>query len=244
MAIGQAFNQQFHAGDVIYGISQARAPYINSLPAGVATHLRSVGQFVICDEFNNRTFGVVNPLDFGVGVSPNSKGNIKTNLNTHKHAAYLSPLQKATLKEYYDALKDTKYAPLAAAKMKAAKVLAKGNQSTEDLVFRRACKFGLQYVIEKKQQTVHFVLDVPAVYGVPGNRIDSMDVVNKAQHAGHVPITTSELRCCYRNRHAWIPTGRLKFYFNLVEVNPPWVDDAAEWAIYEAHRINKGRVKI
>lgn len=241
MAVGQAFNQQFKAGDVVYGISQARAPYVNSLPANVAHHLRSVGQYLICDELNNRTFGFTNPLDFGVGQVPSTKANINSNLTHYDQAAYLIPLQKAALDEYYDALKGTKHAPLKAVKMSIAAAQAKGNQSLDDLVFRRACKFGLQFVIEQKKGTVHFVLDVPAAYGVPGNRIDSLDVVTKGQHAGHVPITTSELRCCYRNRAAWIPSGRLKFYFNLLEVNPPWVDDPAIWAIYEAHRIQKGK---
>lgn len=244
MAVGQPFNQQFKAGDVIYGISQARAPYVNSLAAGVAHHLRSVGQFLICDEFNNRTFGQVPNHDFGIGQSPSSTASIKSNLTHHQQALYLSPIQRTGLQEYYDALKDTKYAPLQAVKTKIATVLAKGNQNMEDLVFRRACKFGLQFVIEHRLNTVHFVLDAPAVLGILGNRIDSLDVVTKAQHGGHVPITTSELRCCYRNRAAWIPSGRLKFYFNLLEVNPPWDDEPAIWAIYEAHRIQKGSVRV
>src|SRR5918994_4852107 len=183
MAVGQAFNQQFKAGDVIYGISQARAPYVSSLAANMATHLRAVGQYVICDEFNNRTFGF-NNADAS-RLSPGTKVNIKANLQQHDNAAYLSPLQKAALEEYYEALKGSKHAPLDAVKMKIAQVTAKGNQNHEDLVFRRACKFGLQYVIELKQGTVHFVLDAPAYMGLPGNRIDSLDVVTKGQHAGH-----------------------------------------------------------
>ncbi|MGQ5523259.1 hypothetical protein ACUHMQ_08370 [Chitinimonas sp. PSY-7] len=242
MTIGQPFNQQFKAGDVIYGISQARAPYVNSLPAGVAHHLRSVGQFLICDEFNNRTFGRVPVQDFGVGEPPSTKNNINANLAHHKQVDYLSPLQKAALQEYYDALKGTRYAPLEAVKTQISTLLQKGNQNTEDIIFRRACKFGLQFVIQQRRGTVHFALDVPPQFGIPGNRIDSLDVVTREQHAGHVPITTSELRCCYRNRKDWVPSGRLKFYFQLQEVNPPWVDDPAVWAIYEAHRIQKGKV--
>lgn len=243
MAVGQAFNHQFKAGDVVYGISQARAPYINSLQAGVANHLRANGQYLICDEYNNRTFGFNNPMDFGVGQSPGTKAGIKSNLAHHDTAAYLSPLQKTILSEYYEALRDTKYSPLEAVKLKTSVILAKGNANAEDLVFRRACKFGLQYIIEQQKKTVHFVLDAPAYMGLAGNRIDNLDVVTKGQHAGHVPITTSELRCCYRNRNVWIPSGRLKFYFNLVEVNPPWVDDPAIWAIYEAHRVQKAMDK-
>jgi hypothetical protein len=240
MAVGQPFKQQFKAADVIYGIGQARVPYVNSLPAFVADYLRSVGQFLFCDELNNRTFGKVpGAEDFVVGQWPSTKARIEANLAHHRQVNSLSPLQQAALKEYYDALKGTKYAPLKAVETKIAEAAAKGNQNIEDLVFRRACKFGLQFVIEQKKRTVHFVLDVP---GVPGNRIQSLDVVTRVQHAGHVPITTSELRCCYRNRATWIASGRLKFYVNLVEVNPPWVDDPAVWAVYEAHRIQNGRV--
>lgn len=245
MALNQAFNQQFKAGDVIYGISQARASYVNSLPKQVVNHLRAVGQFVICDEFNNRTFGFVGNQDFGSDRrSPNSKANIKASVAHHQQVTYLNPLQKASLDEYYEALKGTRYSPLEAVKMTITKIQAKGNQNTEDLVFRRACKAGLQYVIEQRKGTVHFVLDVPPWMGVTGNRIDNLDVVTKTQHAGHIPITTSELRCCYRNRVKWIPSERLKFYFNLAEVNAPWIDAPEVWAIYEAHRIRKGKVKI
>lgn len=241
MPVGTHFNQQFAPGDVIYGISQARAPYINSLPHGFADNLRAQGEYVICDEFNNRTIGQVTPYDFGRS-GPDSKRSIKSNLKHHKRATYLNAQQKGSTQHYYNRLKKSKYAPLKAAKVKDSKLQAKGNASTEDLVFRRACKFGLQYIIQHMQKTVHFVLDVPAYFNVPGNRIDSLDVVLKNQHAGHVPITTSELRCCYRNRANWIPLGRLKFYFNLLEVHPPWVDEPEVWAIYEAHRIMKGRV--
>jgi hypothetical protein len=236
MAVGQPFNQQFKAGDVIYGVARAR--YVDSLPQGVAHYLRSVGQFIYCDEYNDRTFNQTSVLD-GANKAPDSKPNINANLAVHEQAAYLSPLQQAALQEYYDALKGTKYAPLEAVKLKIKEVTAKGNSGAADQVFRRACKFGLQFVIQQKGNTVHFVLDLPN-----GNRIDSEDVVTKGQHLGHVPITTSELRCCYRNRANWIPSGRLKFYFNLAQVNPPWVDEPAVWAVYEAHRIQKGKVKV
>lgn len=176
MALGQPFRQQFRAGDVIYGISRARAPYVNSLPPAVAHQLRSVGQFLMCDEFNNRTFGQVPYLDFGVGHYPDSKSRIKSNLAHHKEtAAYLTPIQKAALQEYYDALKGTKYAPLKAVETEIAIAQTKGNQNLGDLVFRRACKFGLQFVIDQRKHTVHFALDVPAHLAVPGNRIDSCE---------------------------------------------------------------------
>ncbi len=244
MAIGQSFHAQFKPGDVLYGISQARAPYVSTLPGGIANHLRSVGQYIICDEYNNRTFNSVNTTisPSRATMSPQTKNAIKSNLARNQDATNLDDLQKAALAEYYEALAGSAHAPLAAVKVPASILAMKGNQDSADLAFRRACKFGLEYVIKTKQHTVHFVLDVPAFMGVPGNRIDSSDVVDKAQHGGHVPITTSELRCCYRNREDWIGSGRLKFYFNLLEVNPPWVDDPGIWAAYEAHRILKGSI--
>ena len=247
MAVGQAFNIQFKPGDLIYGNSQSRAAYVNSLPAATALHLRSVGQYLICDEYNNRTFGQVPVQDFGIGQQPNSKAAINANMAHHQtNAPYLDVLQRAALQEYYDALNGSKYSPVQAVKMNMGTILAKGNASREDIAFRRACKFGLQYVIENRKGTVHFSLDVPPHYGVPGNRVDSLDVATKQQHAGHVPITTSELRCVYRNRATWCPPAggvltRVRFYFNLIEVNPPWIDDPAEWAVYEAHRVLKGK---
>jgi len=64
-------------------------------------------------------------------------------------------------------------------------------------------------------------------------------MVSKAWHDNRVPTTTSELRCCYRNRDRWIPTGRLRFYQNLVEVEPPSVANRAVWARYDSALYNK-----
>lgn len=107
MAIGDPFDVQFNRGDVLYGISQARAPYINSLPGNLVTELRADGDYVICDEFNNRTFNKTNN-DYGLLEGPSSKKNIRANVRHHRETEYLTPRQKATLKQYYDALKGSK----------------------------------------------------------------------------------------------------------------------------------------
>ena len=156
----------------------------------------------------------------------------------------MSPAGQKAATEYYNALKGSKYAPLKAVKLSVAQAAEKGNSNLQDLLFRRACKFGMDYVIRQQKGTVHFVLDIPEGPNgqLSGNIIDSLDVVEKKHHSGHVPITTSELRCCFRNRGDWIPSGRLKFYFNLLEVNPPWVDHPDNWEQYTARRMQKGKI--
>lgn len=244
------FAQNYEVGDVIYGASQARGPYMNSLPQNVRDLAYSLGAFLICDEYNNRTFGK-RPVGMNQGALqdmnlslPNSKQAIKTNVSHHDACPILTTNQKTACQHYYKALSGSDRAPLKSVKVKPSALAGKGNSSMEDLVFRRACKFGIEYIIMTMGKTVHFALDMPAFYGMPGNVQDSMDVVMKTQHGGHVPITTSELRCCYRNWMTWGATGRLKFYANLQECNPPWVTHPEIWAIYKRHRIEKGAVKI
>lgn len=237
MAVGDTFAQQFQVGDVVYGASQARGPYMNSLPPLLKQACEGGGMWLICDNFNNRTFN--RPLIVGGGgQNPSTKAGILNNLALNDADPVINPARHGQLSAYYGALSASSRSPTKAAKMKLAEVQAKGNQDHADLAFRRACKFGLQYFIMRQRATVHFALDLPAFYG-QGLFQSSQDVVDKAQFAGHVPITTSELRCCYRNREEWMPTGRLKFYQNLVEVDPPWVSQQGVWAQYEAYRYKK-----
>jgi len=237
MAVGDAFGTQFNPGDVVYGASQARGPYMNSLPALVKTNCEAAGMWLICDNFNNRTFnrpGTVGPN----GQNPSSKANIQNNLTENDNDPNINANQHQALQDYYDALSQSSRRPTKAVRMKLAEAQAKGNQDQVDLAFRRACKFGLEYFITTLQVTVHFALDLPAWYGQGAYQNDH-DLVGKTQFNGHVPITTSEIRCCFRNRNAWIPTGRLKFYKNLAEVDPPWVTNPAPWQAYDAERYRK-----
>lgn len=88
-----------------------------------------------------------------------------------------------------------------------------------------------------RHRTVHFALDTPFNMGTSMNMDDV--VAKKRLNGGavapaddpnaQVPVTFSELRCCYRYRAQWMPTGRLKFYLNLNEVAAPWVSNAALW---------------
>jgi hypothetical protein len=158
----------------------------------------------------------------------------------------LNAAQKGELQSFYDnLLVDPKNAPATAMGLSQRSLLKKGNRDLADIQIRRACKFGIDYVINRGN-TVHFVLDLPVrddqgfdQEQLSGQFMQSKDIVEKKAFAGYVPITTSELRICYRNWTTWGPTGRLKFYKNLVETPAPWVQDPATWQQYENHRLLK-----
>jgi hypothetical protein len=252
MPYGQTFKLQFKPGDVIYGFSSSRNRYVNSLSPDMVKLWASEGHYTFIDWYNVQTFS--NPSkDVRATIpravrGPVTEEAIKRNLASNRATGQLNPAQKASLTGYYDALQESKFAPLEAVKMEEARVKAKGNYAHEQLVIRRACKFGLQYLIERHNATVHFCLDHPDRFG---ELLNLGRIVNKAKYysvdpdtgsvVGYVEYTTSELRCCYRKRH-WLATGRLKFYLNLIEVPAPWLSHPDSWAVYEQHRIEKGKV--
>lgn len=251
------FAQNFQIGDVVYGISQARAPYVNSLNKELRDYCEESGAFLFCDSYNNRSFLGVSNKTYGItptGVgatlkNPQNANDIAHNLDFYEHGrgmAVLGVEEIAAAKAFYDSLAKSKYAPVKASTEKQSKWSKLGDVNKSMLMIRRACKFGLEYMIKSNRQ-VHFVLDIP---NNPGTSIDMQDVVNKERYSGGaaaqngaVPITFSELRCCYRNRNDWIPTGLLKFYLNLTEVNPPWVTNPALWQQYDLARAKKNYKK-
>ena len=79
--------------------------------------------------------------------SPDSKRAIKGNVAHHRQSDTLTPLEKAALQEYYDALKGITYAPLKAMELRIIEVTRKANLDHADLAFQRACKFGREFVI-------------------------------------------------------------------------------------------------
>jgi hypothetical protein len=262
MAVGDLFANNFGIGDVVYGLSQSRAPYIASLPKALSDYCREYGAFLICDEFNNRSFLGVSK-DFGtpqVGsgdqptfTNPASMNDIRYNLDFYEHGRGLAVLgveQKAAAKAFYDSLADNRRSPEKALAEPATKRQT-NNDTVSTFMIRRACKFGLEHMIMVRHQTVHFALDVPFNAGtmmdmtnvVAKSKMSGGNVANVNDQAAQVPITFSELRCCYRNRATWMPTGRLKFYLNLQEVDAPWVQNAALWQQYDTARAIKAYKK-
>lgn len=252
------FAQNFTIGDVVYGLSQSRGPYINSLGADLAAYCRETGAFLICDEFNNRSFLGSPDKEFGAGnadlastvKSPTSMDDINYNLDFYEHGRGISALgeeQKDAARRFYDALSSSRRSPETSLASRP-KTRATNNDNVTSQMIRRACKFGLEHMIMVRHQTVHFALDIPYQ---PGVSINMTHVVNKEKldgggalaaaddQAAMVPITFSELRCCYRYRNDWMPTGRLKFYLNCNEVQAPWVSNPPLWQQYADARAQK-----
>jgi|GEM_PF-2667605 len=237
MALLDPFAGQFREGDVIYGAGEARQRYMESLPANVRLLCEAHGCWLICDDYNNKTF---NRSEFDGGTHVQTRADINTNLTMNYNDPLIPSYHRARLNAYYSRLSQSSRSPNKVVQMELAKVVAKGNHDHAELAFRRACKFGLEYFLMERRVQVHFVLDLPANYNAGDVQVDQ-DVVDKTRYHGLVPVTTSELRCCYRNKDRWIPTGRLKFYRNLVEVEPPWVSNQAVWAQYGIARHVKHR---
>jgi hypothetical protein len=240
------FAQNFQVGDVIYGLSRSREPYVATLTKAMQDNCKNQGAYVSCDHFNNRTW-LQNALSHADTSSAQKiQDNLDWNLGKLPHSGIpLNANQKQELQAFYDNLLLSTRSPAntGALNMPQKQLNKKKNRYLQDLQIRRACKFGIEYIIGRNN-TVHFVLDIP-VRDIHGNDQDQLsgtymkdkDIVKKKTlHPNYVPITTSELRLCYRNWGTWGPTGHLKFYKSLQEVNAPWVDNAAGWAEYDRHR--------
>jgi hypothetical protein len=255
-----SFATNLQPGDIIYGLSKAREPYIASLPPLMAEACRDAGNRLYADEFNNRTFLsladspkkklVKNPFN-SIDLERNVKAHFPKGLFSGKGTwmgptgeQILTKTQRKALKAFYDKLSASKYAPDATAKAYDAGDLAEKRDMLPMILIRRACKFGLEYAIMKRQVTVHFVLDYFDHQKKKLRPMDQQGVVDKSIWGSDLspPITTSELRCCYRNKDIWMPTGRLKFYSKLFEVPAPWVADPGLWQEYADHREQKANI--
>jgi hypothetical protein len=105
------------------------------------------------------------------------------------------------------------------------------------LAIRRACKFGIEDAVTRRRCRVHYVLDT----------ITMQDVIDKKTfdlYSGGkgVPITTSELRFLFRNWNKYRGTGKIIFYRNFNECDPPWTSEALPgWAAYALHLLDKNK---
>ena len=263
------FAQNFAIGDVVYGLSQSRSPYVNSLNPTVRQYCAETGAFMTLDEYNNRSFLGMTSKEFGVAPmtpgtydkpyedtvrDPQTMTDINYNLDFYEHGRGIAALgeeQKQAARAWCDQLANSARSPEGSIAT-TEKQRKRNNDNITMKMIPRACKYGLEYMIMARGQTVHFVLDIPHSLG---NQINMADVVAKRRLGGGgapapatdlaamVPITFSELRCCYRNRDRWMPTGRLKFYLNLAEVPAPWISSPALWQTYEDARARKRYAK-
>ncbi|TAE24119.1 MAG: hypothetical protein EAZ91_20895 [Cytophagales bacterium] len=236
--IGWAFNQLYLAGDVIYGISQPRERYVDTLPQGIlgrtGRELMDEGNFLICDHYNNRTFNAPTVMGHFRGPNAQAGENAMDFWHTNSPIRNNQP-QVQAVKQYYDLLAGHKYNPHTAMNtvMNEKKRLNNNGQS-DYLAFRRACKFGLDYFILQMNRRVHFILDVDN----NGTCIDYEPIVFKQLYVNVnngnqriLPITYSELRKCYKNRLLY--GNKLFFYLNAVRVQAPWDQEPDLWAMID-----------
>ncbi len=128
------------------------------------------------------------------------------------------------------------------------------NQSTDpsdiaaaakELAIRRSCKFGIEYVLKLDKAMIHYVLD-----GMDMLKVAQKDWFDKTiPRTGasisfrKISICTTELRYLFRNWGRIGPTGRVKFYYNFIDIVPPWSDDffksTKQWADYAKHLAEK-----
>jgi hypothetical protein len=105
------------------------------------------------------------------------------------------------------------------------------------LAIRRACKFGIEYIMAFKSGTVHYVTDGITMTVVVGKTEMPIDMGTRTG----VPITTSELRYIFRNWHWFRDTldKDLVFWRSYAPTTAPWITDPKIWIPYARHRIDK-----
>lgn len=104
------------------------------------------------------------------------------------------------------------------------------------LAIRRACKFGMEYVMAFKSGRIHYILDKIAMQEVLNKHVRTL-----GNGSTGVPITTSELRFLFRNWH-WF-RGKLGntliFWDQDAIVNPPWCKEPELWISYAHYLLSK-----
>jgi hypothetical protein len=123
----------------------------------------------------------------------------------------------------------------------------KGNSDAMALAFnrlylaiRKACKYGLFYITTNfKRAKIHFALD-DIVMGevVKKGARDKLGDSEVANNVHCVPITTSELRCCYRH---WRKIKDRVFFYNNggTDAQAPWDADKGLWDTYGQYLVSK-----
>lgn len=232
------FAQEFDPtrGDLIYGRSDVRDEYEASLSDDKRKAIED-GAWVRIDVYNNAS--VV------AGVQNATADKLLNETLRFAREADGEP-GPHDVEQYTTAIFNSqRYSPLSALAASQEKLKrehpSNPNTHAEWLAIRRACKFGIEYVVQVKGTgRIHFVLD----------KISMKDVIQKATFKGSgrsekvVPITTSELRSIYRNWHRPEFRDGIIFYVDRSEVPAPWVSDKKLWSEYGQHRVKKYRATL
>lgn len=238
------------ASDVVYGLDAERQEYID---AWIEWHKKNVGT------------GGVNTSRFMINYF--NAPLLKINPLQPKTYGPLNQINLIEVMNYINRLRKTRFAPEYVAPVETIPRLADGNRALPTdlpgilafvkksadnndeviaasifLAIRRACKFGIEYVTQVNNGTVHYVLDGINMTDVIG-RLDRP----RPGNIRGVPITTSELRYLFRNWHrlqALHDTRKLIFWRNRAPALPPWESDPKSWLVYAQHRLEKNLVLL
>jgi hypothetical protein len=266
MPFAERFDPQ--NGDVIYGITSVRGAYLNLLLEARKADAKLDGEdptraaeeyakflakncFIQIDRLNDES-GVSYQKHYVAGPDELAQGQ-------QKFTQHFGIAQQ----KYANKLGDTRFAPahvFAASGQKlaqeghAAKNFPKVSGDADAiaqsynrlyLAIRRACKYGLFYITTQfKHANIHFALDEIDIGEVVKKGV--RDKLGDSEVSGGVravPITTSELRCCYRHWHKL--RTRVFFYDqNGEDATAPWDADKGLWNDYGKRLIDKYLLRL
>lgn len=236
-------NYQATRGDLLYGLNSLRARYINKLfPNAKSKH--EVPPLVI-DIYNNEIAYAVareNPDYFqalnegkqaeAIGIALKIPENLKDTVSQAITGNY-----KFLWEEYFSMSSSSKKFNIEAIYQETSQKYGSGMyhkwneqlpQGTQ-LLSKRGSKLGIEIVARSEQVKLHFVLDDI-----------NMEQVGQKSILGGNSITASELRYIYRNWERL--EGKVHFYRNYLEVEPPWKENSSLWNSYKPLMHQEGQV--
>lgn len=219
-------------GDLLYGFAEDRGDYLDHMEKlvalgrnpGLKKFLESWGSFWIqVDAYNDTLFG--DQTLFATAAS--DVGNSGDQKNQSLNDPYITA--------FWQKLKQHRFSPLEVFTTPDDKIKKEGWSPELDkdryyLAIRRACKFGIENVLNaaSPDARIHFVLDLFS--RVCGERMVQatykLEIAARSRTA--VPITTSEIRYVYRNWHRL--KDRVVFYYGFASEVAPWEDDTRKAA--------------
>jgi hypothetical protein len=212
---------------MVYGLESARGEYsiylgfTGDLNSDLKKYVSKVGglDWLKVDARNDI-------LGFGPAMpsTDNLEESAKSGISQAKDVKNV-PNFKQNVEKHWKSLKEHEYSPYNVAKESGAQISEKEgtafNNPHYSLAIRRACKFGLESILQAKAHDacVHFLLDDMDMW-----RIVFKQTQNKSGQPA-IPYTTSELRHAFRNRDKL--KGHILYYRDHKTVPPPWEDQVS-----------------
>ncbi|PFV00354.1 RHS repeat-associated core domain-containing protein, partial [Bacillus cereus] len=232
----------FKKGDLIYGLSHPRIPYLEDVYLSLQDDTQMIGSATVNDynntiaevimrtKANSRFYGIKN----SIGLARSIKVPDTKTLNKMIHSHYLRKLP--WWKDYFKAGEKNVKFHIPSIYKEVAENYGKdfyhqyadaSGYVTPKLLWKRGSKLTLEMAASNKNTQRHFVLD----------GLDIEHVVNKTKGMGNSTglgesVTASELRYVYRNYDKL--KGRILFYRNKEKLDKaPWEENPSLWAKYQ-----------